>query len=162
MPLHDNPDSERLVEWVNEVPHYSLNDRKPFDWTPFQGCDYCNGLCSVLESADSVRQLLDGQRVPIFQGRYGELEVIAIRGCKFAIYLMEYLNAGFETDYGSDKPIDLGFRRIDKNDPGSVRLVSLVEESENEDIDPLYLAVGTAHSRFTLTYSIRYYELFDR
>jgi hypothetical protein len=84
MPLHDNPDSERLVEWMNEVPHYSLGDQKPSDWTPFQGCDYCNRLCSVLESADSVRQLLDGESVRIFQGRLEELIRIAMRGCKFA------------------------------------------------------------------------------
>jgi hypothetical protein len=156
MPLHDDPDSERLVEWMKEVPHYSLNDQKPSDWTPFQGCDYCNGLCYVLESADSVRQLLDGDRVPLYQGRYRELKDIATGGCKFAEYLENYLSTCRETDYGMDEPIDLALRRIDETGPSSVRLVSLVEGDKLEGAKPLYLAVWTAPSKSTLAYSERY------
>jgi hypothetical protein len=154
MPLHDNPDSERLLKWMNGVPRYSLNDQEPSDWTPFQGCDYCNGLCSVLESADSVRQLLDGERVPIFKGRHEELIRIAMRGCKFAKYIMSYLLHGFETHHGLDEPIDLAFRRIDQKDPSKVRLVSIVQGDKREDVKPCYLAVASAHSKFTLACSI--------
>lgn len=152
MPLHDNPDSERLVEWMNEVPQSSLNDQKPSDWTPFEGCAHCNGLCSILESADSVRQLLDGQRVPVFQGRYEELASFAIRGCDFAQYLRLYLGY-HKKDYGLDEPIDLAFRRIDKTGPASVRLVSL---EGSADGNVLYLAIATVHSKSTLACSIRY------
>lgn len=155
MPLHDNPDSGRLVEWMNEIPNYSFNDQKSSDWTPFQDCDYCEGLCSVLKSADSVRRLLDGERVALFQGRLKELKDIASRGCKFAKYLLDFLDEDFEIDHGSDKPIKLGFRRIDKTGPSSVRLVSLFEETEDEDVGPLYLAVATAPSKLILCYSIK-------
>lgn len=156
MPLHDNSDSERLVEWMNEVPNYSFNDQKPSDWTPFEGCTYCDGLCSILESADSVRQLLDGQRVPIFQGQYEDLEDIANRGCEFASYLIFLLEYDSGTDHGLDMPIDFAIRRIDATGPSSVRLVSIVEGEGLEGVQPLYLAVATAPSKFTLACPIRH------
>jgi hypothetical protein len=155
MPLHDNPDSERLVEWMNEVPHYSLNDQKPSDWTPFQGCAYCTGLCSVLESADAVRQLLNGQRVPIFQGQYEELLWLAMRGFKFAKYLMSYLNDFKMKDYRLHEPLDLGFWRIDQRGLSRVWLVSLVQGTEDGNILPWYIALATAPSKLILCYSIK-------
>ena len=156
MPLHDNPDSEKLVEWMNEVPHYGINDQKPFDWTPFQGCDYCNGLCSVLESADSVRQLLDGQRVLVFQGQYRELEGIVTIGCKFANLLMRVLDSHAGTNDKLDRPIDLAFRRVDETGPSSMRLLSLIERNKHEGWGPFYFAIATAPGKFTLACSIRY------
>jgi hypothetical protein len=156
MPLPDSPDSARLLEWMNEVPRYSLNDQKPSDWTPFQGCDYCDGLCSVLESADSVRRLLEGQRVPIFQGQCGDLKDVANRGCEFASYLIRSMGYTSETDHGLDIPIDLAFRRIDATGPSSVRLISLVEGNRGEDVKFLYLVVATADSKTTLACSMRY------
>jgi hypothetical protein len=155
MPLHDNPDSERLLDWMNKSPRYSLNDQKPSGWTPFQGCAYCNGLCSVLESADAVRQLLNGQRVPVFQGRYEELLWLAMRGFKFAKYLMSYLNDFKMKDYRLHEPLDLGFWRIDQRDPSRVRLVSLVQGTEDGDVLPLYFAIATAPSKLILCYSIK-------
>jgi hypothetical protein len=156
MPLHDNPDSERLVEWMNEVPHYSLNDQKSSDWTPFQGCDYCDGLCSVLESACCVRRLLDGHRVLVFQGPYRELEDIATRGCKFAKFLIRVLDSQPGTNDKLDRPIDLAFRRIDETGPSSMRLLSLIEGNKHEGWEPFYFAIATDPGKFTLACSIRY------
>jgi len=151
MPLEDSADSARLLEWATGPLRYGINNEEPFDWTSFQVCAYCNGLCSVFESADSVRQLLDKQRVPLFQGRYRELKGIATRGCKFAKYLMSYLGDRFEMYHGLNESIDLAFQRIDEADPSCVRLVSLVRGSERGYGDPMYLIVGSAHGKFTPT-----------
>lgn len=156
MTLHDNFNIERFLGWMNESPCYNLDDQNPSDWTPFQGCAYCNGLCSVLESADSVRQLLDGQRVPLFQGRYEELKSLSIRGCKFAECLIGYVDDDSETDHGLERPIALALRRVDKTGPSSVRLISLVGENDHISVNPFYLAVGTAASEFTPACSLRY------
>ena len=156
MPLHGNPDIARLLEWMTEPSCHSLNDQEPSNWTPFQGCGYCDGLCSVLESADSVRRLLDRQRIQIFQGRYEDLANFAMRGCDFAEYLRLYLKYYWKTDYGLDEPIDLAFRRVDETGPSSVRIVALVQGDKGEDAKPYYLAVATAPSKFTLACPIRH------
>jgi hypothetical protein len=156
MPLHDSPDSARLSEWMIAPSRHSLSDQEPSDWTPFQGCGSCDGLCSVLESADSVRQLLDEERVPIFQGQYRDLEDVANRGCEFASFLIGYLGYDSETDHVLDMPIDFAIRRIDATGPSSVRLVSIVEGEGLRGVEPLYLAVATAPSKFTLACPIRH------
>jgi hypothetical protein len=67
---------------------------------------------------------------------------------------MSYFLHDFKTHHGLDEPIDLAFRRIDQRDPSKVRLVSLVQGDTGEDAKSCYLAVASAHGKFTLACSI--------
>jgi hypothetical protein len=55
-----------------------------------------------------------------------------------------------------DMPIDFAIQRIDATGPSNVRLVSIVEGEGLGDVEPLYLAVATAPSKFTLACPIRH------
>lgn len=150
MPLQDNPQSAELTEWAFEPACLILmnKEQNPPSQTPFQDCMRCNGICSVLCFASSVRQLLDGQKVSIFQGRYEQLKDFATGGCKFAKYLLSYIDGHFGNPQ-PDELINLAFRRMDHMGPSNFGLVSLVQVTAREDRNLGYLSVASAVGRAT-------------
>jgi hypothetical protein len=94
-----------------------------FDIRPFRDCNRCNGLCFVLTTESSVRQLLEGQRVAIFQGQLSQLQSASTRGCQFA-KLLDYLLSRHRE--GSNV-LDVALQRVDKENLGDLLLLSLLE-----------------------------------
>ncbi|OCK90803.1 HET-domain-containing protein [Cenococcum geophilum 1.58] len=105
-----------------------------YSWEPFKGCNGCEGLCSVLKSASSIRQLLQDQKIYVFKGPFGLLKSFAQRGCSFAKHLADLHGTSGE----NEDVVEFSFQRSSRDQEG-LGLISLLDSKSTVQ----YLALAT-------------------
>jgi hypothetical protein len=90
---------QRLWEWFAKEPSS----------TPFEFCYGCEGiLCPFLTSESAVRQLLQGDAVPVYQGSVQAMNYFAQQGCNFAKCIVEILERSL---WFKDRSLNLTFKQ---------------------------------------------------